>query len=54
MDATARVKSVSLDAKVIRADGSERNLGTVAYYHRNPIRRLVARLRGQGRVSVKR
>jgi hypothetical protein len=33
-------KEASIEAVVIRADGSRENLGTIAYWHRNPVRRL--------------
>jgi hypothetical protein len=33
-------KEASIEAIVIRADGSRENLGTIAYWHRNPMRRL--------------
>lgn len=36
----------SIEAVVIRADGSKEDLGVVSYWHRNPLRRLVWRLRG--------
>lgn len=52
--AVASVKSVSLEAKVIRADGSVKDLGRIAYFHSNPLRRLGARVRGQGRAHINR
>lgn len=33
------VKEASLEARVIRADGTVEDLGVVSYWHRNPIRR---------------
>jgi hypothetical protein len=39
-------KSMRLEAVVIRADGTRRELGVIAYYHRNPLRRLWARICG--------
>lgn len=41
-DLTARshLREASIDAVVIRADGTREELGTVAYWHRNPLRRL--------------
>lgn len=39
------VKSASIQAIVIRKDGTREDLGTVAYYHRNPIKRLVYRVK---------
>ena len=36
---TSPVKSAQFDAVIIRADGTRENLGTIAYYHRNPLRR---------------
>ena len=45
-DVTARadVRETSISAVIIRADGTREDLGTVAYWHRNPVRRLVWRL----------
>lgn len=47
--ANLRAKSstqyASLRATVIRADGSIEDLGEIAYYHRNPIKRLLWRIR---------
>ena len=37
--------SVSVEARVIRRDGTVEELGTLAYWHRNPIRRALWRLR---------
>ena len=37
--------SISLEAEVIRADGSREQLGEVAYFHKNPLKRLAWRLR---------
>lgn len=39
------VKEASIEAVVIRADGTREDLGTIAYYHRNPLRRWAWRLR---------
>lgn len=47
--ATGKIKSLQMEAVVIRADGSREDLGTVAYYHRNPLRRLAWRLTQKGR-----
>lgn len=46
-EATARgqAKSIEIEAVVIRADGTREVLGTVAYWHRNPLRRWAFRLR---------
>lgn len=35
----AKAKEVSLEIVVTRADGTVENLGEVAYFHRNPLRR---------------
>ena len=42
--ATANARMVSMDAKIIRADGRVEELGTIAYWHRNPLKRLAWRL----------
>jgi hypothetical protein len=39
------IKSAQIDAVIIRADGSRENLGTVAYYHKNPLKRLQFRIK---------
>ena len=41
---SAGVKKVEVEAVVIRADGTREVLGTIAYWHRNPIARLFWRL----------
>ena len=44
-DHTAKASpNISLEAEVIRADGSREFLGTIAYHHKNPLRRLAWRL----------
>lgn len=35
----------TLEVKIIRADGTVEDLGVVAYYHKNPLRRFLYRLR---------
>jgi hypothetical protein len=40
MTGKARPKEASIDVVVIRADGTREDHGTVAYYHRNPLKRL--------------
>lgn len=42
---TAPVRQVSVEARVIRADGTVEELGTIAYWHKNPLRRLAWRLK---------
>jgi len=42
--ARGEVRSAQIDVVVIRADGTREDLGTVSYYHRNPLRRLWWRL----------
>jgi hypothetical protein len=41
MKVNADVKEASIQAIVIRADGTRENLGTVSYYHRNPLKRAM-------------
>lgn len=40
MDAAAKPREVSMQAVVIRADGTREDLGTIAFWHKNPLRRL--------------
>jgi hypothetical protein len=35
----AKPRRATLEAVITRADGSVENLGTIAYYHRNALRR---------------
>lgn len=39
------VKSASIKAVITRADGSKEDLGTVAYWHKNPLRRMWHKLK---------
>jgi hypothetical protein len=41
MFAGLKAKEASIEAVVIRADGTRQNLGRVSYWHRNPLRRLL-------------
>lgn len=41
---TGHITEMSVEAVVIRADGRREPLGTIAYWHENPLRRLVWRL----------
>jgi hypothetical protein len=43
-------KRVTVEATIIRADGTRENLGIVSAWHRNPLIRLFYRLRGFGRI----
>lgn len=44
MKVTSGTKQASIEAVVIRADGTRENLGIVSFWHRNPIKRLMWRL----------
>ncbi len=46
--ATSNIRAATIEAVVIRADGTREDLGTIAYYHKNPIRRLWWRLTHRG------
>lgn len=41
---TQSVREASFSAVVIRADGTREDLGEIAYWHRNPLRRIWWRL----------
>jgi hypothetical protein len=43
--ASAGVESMSVEAVVIRADGTREDLGQIAYWNRNPLKRLAWRIR---------
>lgn len=49
MQVAANVQEASISAVVIRADGTIENLGVVSYYHKNPLRRLLWRVRNWGK-----
>lgn len=38
--ANSDIKSAQIEAVIIRADGTKVDLGTIAYYHKNPIKRF--------------
>lgn len=40
------IKEVSIAAVIIREDGSTEDLGVISYWHKNPIKRAIARLKG--------
>jgi hypothetical protein len=41
VQASADIKSAELSAVIIRADGTREDLGTIASYHKNPVKRLL-------------
>lgn len=45
MIANSRVKSVTLSARITRADGTAVELGEIARWHRNPVVRAIYALR---------
>jgi hypothetical protein len=42
---TVGASEIVIEARVIRADGTVEELGRIAYWHRNPFKRLAWRLR---------
>jgi hypothetical protein len=45
MDVSSKVKEMVLSAQVIRADGTIEDLGTIQYWHSNPIKRIIWRIK---------
>lgn len=45
MEAKAEIKQATIEAVVIRADGKREELGVISYWHKNPFKRLLWRLR---------
>lgn len=39
--ASGKTQALTMRAQIVRADGSIEDLGVVAYWHRNPLRRLL-------------
>ena len=44
-EAKGGVREVTIEAVVIRRDGTREDFGVVSYYHKNPLKRLIWRLR---------
>lgn len=44
MTGRGKVREATIEVVVTRADGTVEKLGTVAYYHRNPLRRWAWRI----------
>lgn len=45
MKVSSEAKEATIELTVIRADGRVENLGTVAYWHKNPLKRLAFRIK---------
>ena len=43
--ATSQIKEAQIQAVVIRADGTREDLGVISYYHKNPLKRWIWRLK---------
>lgn len=41
----AKVKQMEISAVITRADGTVVNLGTIQYWHKNPLKRLLWRIK---------
>ena len=41
----AKVKQMEISAIITRADGSVENLGTIQYWHQNPLKRILWRIK---------
>jgi len=41
----AKVKQMEISAIVTRADGTIENLGTIQYWHKNPFKRIIWRIK---------
>jgi hypothetical protein len=49
LSAKQTVRQASIEAVVVRADGTREDLGVVSYWHSNPLRRLWWRVTHVGR-----
>mgnify|MGYP003351831872 FL=1 len=45
IDLNAKVKQMELSAIITRADGTIEDLGTIQYWHKNPLKRLLWRIK---------
>ena len=43
--AFSNAKQVEFQATIIRADGTREELGTISYWHKNPIKRLLWKIK---------
>jgi hypothetical protein len=41
----AKVKQMEISAIITRADGTIENLGTIQYWHKNPLKRFLWRIK---------
>jgi hypothetical protein len=41
----AKVKQMEISAIITKADGTIENLGTIQYWHKNPLKRLLWRIK---------
>ena len=41
----AQVKQMEISAIITRADGTVENLGTIQYWHKNPLKRIIWRIK---------
>lgn len=41
----AKVKQMELSARIVRADGTVEELGTIQYWNKNPLKRLLWRIK---------
>jgi len=41
----AQVKQMEISAIITRADGTIENLGTIQYWHKNPLKRIIWRIK---------
>jgi len=44
VEANSQIKQATIEAVVIRKDGTREDLGVVSYWHKNPLKRLLWRL----------
>lgn len=45
MQVNGNAKELQLSARIVRADGTIVELGTIDYWHQNPIKRLIWRIK---------
>ena len=45
METNSNVKQMEITAVITRADGTVENLGTIQYWHKNPLKRLIWRIK---------
>jgi hypothetical protein len=45
METNSNIKQMEISAVIIRADGTKEEIGTIQYWHKNPFKRILWRIK---------